>query len=353
MNAFSSGGTTRRRIRTLLVAGFVTALAVAIAGPQPTSRTTAAASVQPCSNGLIAMTFDDGPNPTLTPHFIDVLLAKKVPATFFVVGERAAANPDIVRREFSSGFNIGNHTWSHQHLLTLTDSEIADSLTLTQQAIKDLGAVPSGLMRPPWGETDDRVLAVVRSLGLTQVLWNVGTLERDPATAADIVPGLLDDLRPGASHIALMHDWSAESLAALPVFVDEARTLGYCFAKLGAQGQVLPPVPTVNVGDTRAYERNAGRVSYLRFPVTLSEPTSRATSVLVRTAPGTAEPYADYVPRVLRIQFPVGVTRMVVRVRVRGDNRPERTETVTLRASQPDGLRLGDRIGVGRIIDND
>ena len=346
--------TARSRKWALLAAGSLGALTLAIITTQvsATSRQVNAA-VQPCSNGLIAMTFDDGPNPTLTPSFIDVLLAKRVPATFFVVGDRAAANPDIVRRAYNSGFAIGNHTWSHQHLLTLSDGEIADSLVKTQRAIEDLGATPSGLMRPPWGETDDRVLAVVRRLGLTQTLWDVGTLERDPATSADIVPGLIDDLRPGGLHIALMHDWSAQSLTALPTFVDAARDLGYCFAKLGSQAQVLPPVPTVDVHDDRVYERSWGRASYLEFVVTLSEPTSRATSVRVRTVPGTASPYTDYAPRDFRLQLPVGVTRAVVRVRVLGDNRQERDETLTMTVSAPLGLRLGHRIGVGKIIDND
>lgn len=355
MKRASFGSLARPGIRLLGVAGLALGLTLAATAPQLTTAPAADAAVQPCSNGLIALTFDDGPSPTLTDRFVDVLLAKKVPATFFMVGERAAANPTIVRRVYNEGFDIANHTWSHQHLPTMTDREIADSLTQTQNAFRAIGVTPTNLMRPPWGETNSRVEAVVRSLGLTQVLWNVSAKESDPsATTTQLIDRWLEDLRPGGNHIALMHDaWAKLSLAALPTFIDKARALGYCFAELGSSGQVLAPVPTANVFNDWVYEQDFGQVAYLRFVVRLSEPTSRATSVRVRTVAGTAKAYDDFDPRDFRLDFPVGVTQRVVRVLVRGDVRREASEQLTLSLSSPSGLRVGDGIAVGTIRNDD
>jgi peptidoglycan-N-acetylglucosamine deacetylase len=313
----------------------------------------AAAAVPACSRGLVALTFDDGPD-ALTTRVQDVLRDRRAPATFFVVGEKVRTRPTAVRRASALGFTIGNHTYGHERLPRLSDAAIRSTLLRTRQAIVAAGARPSWLVRPSYGATNARVRNVIAGMGLVQVLWTVDPRDWDGRSASRIVSSTLGQLKPGQRNIVLLHDGvrnSRRTLVALPGIISGARARGYCFAGLGVAGAPTPVLPGVRIHDGSVGERPGGSVA--RMTVSLDQPTARATSVRVRTVDGTARAGRDYVAVDTRVRFPVGVTRQVVRVRVRDDLRDERAERFRLRLSGATGATIKDAIGVVTIRDDD
>ena len=127
----------------------------------------------PKNQRVIALTYDDGPNPPYTDELLSVLRDEHVHATFFVVGRAVAAYPEVVRREVADGNAIGNHTWSHGHLLLYGSDSLRRTLERTDRAIYAATGVHTRLMRPPFGARDWLVLGEVRKLGYTPVMWSV------------------------------------------------------------------------------------------------------------------------------------------------------------------------------------
>ncbi len=127
----------------------------------------------PANERLVALTYDDGPNPPYTSRILDVLEVEHVHATFFLVGRAVRAYPAVVRREVRDGDAVGNHTWSHSHMILMDASAVRDSLSRTDAAIFAAAGVHSRIMRPPFGARDWLVLDEVRALGYTPVMWSV------------------------------------------------------------------------------------------------------------------------------------------------------------------------------------
>lgn len=128
---------------------------------------------EPVNRKVVALTFDDGPNPPYTDEIVDYLHEQHVPATFFVVGIAVQAHPDVVRREVMYGDAIGNHTWDHAHLVLLSRSHIERELTMTEDEIARVTGVHTRLFRPPFGARDFAVISVAHQLGLEVIMWSV------------------------------------------------------------------------------------------------------------------------------------------------------------------------------------
>lgn len=127
----------------------------------------------PANERVVALTYDDGPNPPYTDRILTVLEREHVHATFFVVGRAAAAYPAIVRRELRDGDALGNHTWDHAHLIILSRAQVRETLARTDDAIFHATGVRPRLMRPPFGSRDWLVLDEARRLGYVPVMWSV------------------------------------------------------------------------------------------------------------------------------------------------------------------------------------
>ena len=127
----------------------------------------------PSDERVVALTYDDGPNPPYTDRILDVLRKEHVHATFFVVGRAVAAYPNVVREEMDDGDAVGNHTWDHAHLVLYDQSRLRDTLQRTDDAIFAATGRRSHIMRPPYGGRDWLVLDEVRKLGYTPVMWSV------------------------------------------------------------------------------------------------------------------------------------------------------------------------------------
>jgi len=165
--------------------------------------------------GFVALTFDDGPGAT-TAQLLDVLASYGVRATLFNTGEHAAADPGLVRAEVAAGMWVGNHSFTHPHMLEMDPAEMHDQLERTQQALVAGGAGAPTLFRPPYGEWDARLEAVAAGLGMKLVLWDVDTQDWDGRTTDEIVAAA-GRLEPG--QVLLMHDWPPATLAAVPGIV--------------------------------------------------------------------------------------------------------------------------------------
>jgi len=159
----------------------------------------------PTNQKLVALTYDDGPNPPYTSKILSVLEEEHVHATFFLVGRAVAAYPDVVQREVRDGNAVGNHTWDHRHLIVMSEKKIRRSLELTDAAIYSAVQEHTKLMRPPFGARDWFVMAAAHGMGYEVVMWSV-PLPRDweypPAPV--IARRVLSKVRDGS--IIVLHD---------------------------------------------------------------------------------------------------------------------------------------------------
>lgn len=144
----------------------------AYASMWPSSRLFGSALTAPPRPGEIALTFDDGPNPTWTPRLLDILASHEVRATFFLLGAQANAEPELVRRMVAAGHVIGNHTWSHPNLARSSSEVIREELKRTQQTLEQITAAPVKFFRPPYGARRPEVFRIAREMDLELVLWN-------------------------------------------------------------------------------------------------------------------------------------------------------------------------------------
>jgi peptidoglycan-N-acetylglucosamine deacetylase len=163
-------------------------------------------AAKPC----IALTFDDGPNPAVTPHILDILAQQQVKATFFVVGMRVAGNEHMLQREYREGHEIGNHSWSHPDLSKLTTEEAEQQIQATQQAIAMAGVPAPRILRPPYGAVDTAVLA---HSNLSIVRWNVDPEDWKNQDPPKIFEQVMTHVRPGA--VILLHDIYPSTVAVL------------------------------------------------------------------------------------------------------------------------------------------
>lgn len=182
----------------------------AYASMWPASRLFGEALTAPHRAGELALTFDDGPNPAWTPRLLDVLAENEVRATFFLLGGRAQAAPDLVRRIAAAGHLIGNHSWSHPNLALSSRARIREELDRTSDALEQITGAPVRFFRPPFGKRRPATLSIARELGMTPVLWNAMTSDWSEPSAERIAARLrskVDRLtRRGWAANIVLHD---------------------------------------------------------------------------------------------------------------------------------------------------
>jgi peptidoglycan/xylan/chitin deacetylase (PgdA/CDA1 family) len=200
----------------------------------------------------IAMTFDDGPSSATTPRLLDILKQRNIKATFFLIGQNAAANPDIVRRILADGHEIGNHSWTHPQLSKLSDDRVTAEISKTQDAIKEASGFTPTLLRPPYGAITARQREWIESqFGLSIILWSVDPLDWKRPGASVITQRILGEVHPGS--IILSHDIHKQTVDAMPATLDGLIAKGYKFvtvSQLIAMNKPKPsPTPVAKPGD--------------------------------------------------------------------------------------------------------
>ena len=173
---------------------------------------------------VVALTFDDGPNPATTNQALDTLSKYGIKATFFVLGKNVSGNEEILKRMKSDGHVIGNHSWSHPVLSKLSLDEAKKQITDTEDALTKVLGSSFKLMRPPYGAiTDD----IRNSLDLSFIMWDVDSLDWKSKNEASILTEIQRQVKNGS--IILMHDIHVETVNALPKVIDYLKEQGYEF----------------------------------------------------------------------------------------------------------------------------
>nr|WP_144922585.1 polysaccharide deacetylase family protein [Paenibacillus bovis] len=188
----------------------------------------------PADQKQIAITFDDGPDPRFTNGVLDVLKQYNVPATFFLFGSRAVANPEIVKRIHNEGHVIGNHTYSHINLVKDATPEILEEeVSKTEDALNGIIGYRTKLFRPPYGFLYNELVEKLGEMNYYVIAWSVDSLDWQEDPPEVITSNVVEKIHPGA--IILMHD-GAESdgdrtntIKALQQIIPALQQQGYKF----------------------------------------------------------------------------------------------------------------------------
>jgi peptidoglycan/xylan/chitin deacetylase (PgdA/CDA1 family) len=207
----------------------------------------------PVSDKYIAITFDDGPHPQNTPRLLDMLRARNIKATFYVVGSNVNLYPQVVRRTVAEGHEIGSHSYTHRLFTKMSDSEIRDELNRTRDAIARAAGVQPRTLRPPYGGLHQRQREWIHAeFGYPTILWSVDPLDWKRPGPGAVCARILSSTTAGS--IILAHDLHAQTVSAMPATLDGLLQRGFKFVTvsqllamkaepLTAQAAVQTPAP--------------------------------------------------------------------------------------------------------------
>ena len=162
------------------------------------------------SRKVVALTFDDGPNPNTTPVALELLKKYNAKATFFMVGRSVAGNEDIIKQVVAEGHQIGNHSWSHPLLTKVTLEQAKSQINDTTEVLKKASGQDVHIMRPPYGGINSAIQAAVSQ---SFILWDVDTFDWKNRNTASIMKEVQ---KTQSGSIILMHDIHQTSIDALP-----------------------------------------------------------------------------------------------------------------------------------------
>jgi peptidoglycan/xylan/chitin deacetylase (PgdA/CDA1 family) len=217
----------------------LTVTALAMAGAVTATVGAVPAHAASCSAGYVGLTFDDGPSSAHTPALLNALKQNGLKATLFNEGQFASAVPAQVQAEVAAGMWVGNHSWDHPHLTTLSQAQVDSEIGRTQTAIASAGGGTPKLFRPPYGETNSTVKAVEAKYGLTEIIWNIDSQDWNGASVAQIVQAN-SQLTNG--QVILMHEWPANTLTAIPQIAQVLASHNLCPGMISPQtGRAVAP----------------------------------------------------------------------------------------------------------------
>lgn len=194
---------------------------------------------------LMAITFDDGPNPTYTPKLLDELAARNIKVTFFLNGKAAEAYPDLVLRQQAEGHQIANHTHAHEYLPGLTNEGVVYQVERTANYLTGLTGLTDFLVRPPYGGISERVQNLI---GAPIIQWSMdptyGKYAPGP-NAAQMCRNIVNAAHDGA--ILLLHDTTQKNLTCIFDAIDILLEQGYEFVTLSELFRLKGVTPQNNV----------------------------------------------------------------------------------------------------------
>ena len=239
--------------------------------------------------GKIVLTFDDGPDPVWTPKILDILKQENVKAAFFVVGQNGQTNPDIIKRIFAEGHEIGNHSFTHPNLGEVPRQVTDLELNATQRLIESLTGHSTRLFRAPYfgdaePRTPDEVDPTVQAQDLGYISvglhldpddWKLTNDDGTPHTADQMVSEILAQVAittpEERGNIVLMHDSGGDRSAtveALPKLIHELRSRGYEFTTIADLANMTPAEAMPPVSDDHTFYARAD--SYVFYGISVA-----------------------------------------------------------------------------------
>lgn len=209
------------------------------------------------SEPVLALTYDDGPDPATTVPVLDALAAAGVRATFFVLAEQAQAHPEVLRRIVADGHELGLHGWDHRRLTTVPFADAMGSIRRARRVVEELAGVRIRLFRPAYGAQTRAMAVTTRALGLDVVLWSAWAKDWTDEPTSVLLERAVGAAHPGG--IMLLHDAAAGidrglgggmvEGGALPVFdrgalsaglIAQLRERGYRFETVSGLADAAP-----------------------------------------------------------------------------------------------------------------
>lgn len=201
----------------------------------------------------VALTFDDGPHAQNTPRLLDILRARNVKATFYVIGKSVDAYPGIVRRTVAEGHEIGNHTYNHPKLSSMSNAAVIAEMDKCDAAIMRAAGIRPKTMRPPYGALLQTQRQMIHSrYGYPTIMWSVDPLDWRRPGVSVVTQRIVAGTSNGG--IILVHDLHGSSVDAMPGTIDALLRKGYRFVTvsqllaMGGTGQAAAaPAPSTVV----------------------------------------------------------------------------------------------------------
>ena len=187
----------------------------------------------------LALTFDDGPDPRYTPQILDILQKEGVKATFFIIGNNAEKHPELVRRAFAAGNDIGNHTYTHPNIAEVSLTQLRLEVSATERLLESILGRQTHLFRSPYGEdsepeTEDQVrpMDALSDQGYVFVGMSIDPSDWKQPGVETIVKTAVRQAESGEGNVILLHDSGGDrtqTVAALPRIIEALRAKGYHF----------------------------------------------------------------------------------------------------------------------------
>ncbi len=231
----------------------------------------------------VALTFDDGPDSHWTPQILDILKQKRVPATFFIVGENGLTQRSLLQRMIADGHEVGSHTYTHPNLATVGRTQTLFELNATQRLFQAFTGMTLKLFRAPYfGDaeptTADEIVPVLeaQNRGYISVGLHVDSEDwRRPGVAAivaNVVSGVLGATPVRSENVVLLHDSGgdrSQTVAALPMIIDQLRQRGYRFVPVSTLAGLsrAQAMPSLSPTDRVAAETDLALFDMLDFAV--------------------------------------------------------------------------------------
>jgi Predicted xylanase/chitin deacetylase len=175
----------------------------------------------------VSLTFDDGPDGTVTPKILDILKANKVNASFFFIGENVKNFPQVVKRTYNEGNLVLNHSYTHPELSKKNNAEIDKELCQTENSIFSLIGKRPAIIRPPYGDLSQAAVDEIKKNNYKMIIWSIDTFDWSQKEKANIINNVISNVRPG--DIILMHSNGDKKTTAeaLPEIIKQLKENGY------------------------------------------------------------------------------------------------------------------------------
>ena len=198
--------------------------------------------------GMVAFTFDDGPQAGTTEKVIAALVKYDVPAAFFVVGKsldpkkrrKAGRHAELIKKELELGFLVGNHTYGHVHLGAVAKKVLTWQVDRVTKMLRAITGGSIGLFRPPYGGGNKKSDAFLAQRGLTVVRWNLDSRDWEGVDAETMREDTLKDIKRKNGGVILFHDTKQVTARTLASILDDLEK--YNCGRLAAGKSIIQPV---------------------------------------------------------------------------------------------------------------